>query len=256
MTRAPGGFAVLIILWMLALLALIADRMIVVGRSEIRITDNLRTAATAEAAADGAVFEAIYRLSVTGPGGWKIDGRAREVMVGRQRVVVRVEDESMKINPNAAPAVLLQALLQQIGMPSGPARELGERIVAARTARPGVTAPAGGPLRNLGQLAAIPGVNGDLVARLAPHLTLDDPGGVPPGPLDPIVAAALRVAPPPPVTVKSGNAKPSKTVMNRTVTIRAQVGPPGAGSFERDAIVRIGAGSNYQILSWRADRDI
>ena len=35
MNRSQGGFAVLIILWMLALLALIADRMIVMARGAV-----------------------------------------------------------------------------------------------------------------------------------------------------------------------------------------------------------------------------
>ena len=163
MNRGPGGFAVLIILWMLALLALIADRMIVVGRSEIRIADNLRTAAIAEAAADGAIFEGIYRLGVNGPGGWKIDGRDRHVFVGREDVTVRLEDDGMKINPNLAPAPLLQAILQQVGMPAAEARVAAGWIVAARTRAPG-SATLGGKFRTLAQLAAVPGISRDIAA--------------------------------------------------------------------------------------------
>ncbi len=258
MKQAPGGFAVLIILWMLALLALIADRMIVVGRSEVRIADNLRAAATAEAAADGAVFEGIYRLGLPGPGGWKIDGRPRHVRIGRQDLGVRVEDERMTINLNAAPAPLLQALLQQVGMPSGLARIAGERIVATRVQVPSAAAPSAGPFRTLGQLAAVPGIGRETAALLASHLTLDDSGGVAPGPLDPIVAAALRQAPPPPApaAAKPVAAQQKKPETTRTVTIRAVVDGVGASSFERDAVVRLGGPSIYRILSWRADRDV
>lgn len=257
MTRDPGGFAVLIILWMLALLALIADRMIVVGRSEVRIADNLRAAAVAEAAADGAVFEAIYRLGVAGPGGWKIDGRPRAVRVGRLDVIVRVEDERMKINLNTASAPLLQALLQQAGMPSGPARLAGARIVALRTQAATAAAPLAGPFRTLGQLATVPGIGREMAARLASHLTLDDPGGVPPGPLDPIVAAALRLVPPPPAAVTPiVAAQQKKPAPTRTVTIRATIAGGGIATFERDAVVRLGGTPVYRILSWRADRDV
>ena len=255
MNRGPGGFAVLIILWMLALLALIADRMIVVGRSEIRIADNLRTAAIAEAAADGAIFEGIYRLGVNGPGGWKIDGRDRHVFVGREDVTVRLEDDGMKINPNLAPAPLLQAILQQVGMPAAEARVAAGWIVAARTRAPG-SATLGGKFRTLAQLAAVPGISQDIAARLVPHLTLNDPGGKKPGALDPWVDAALREAPPPPPPKRPPLAGQNKPPASRAVTIRALVGPPDAPLFERDATVRLSGNQSYRILFWGTGGEI
>ena len=258
MNRSQGGFAVLIILWMLALLALIADRMIVVGRSEVRIADNLRMAAVAEAAADGAIFEGIYRLGVKGPGGWKIDGRDCHVSVGRENVLVRLEDESMKINLNAASAPLLQALLQQVGMPSGEAREVAARIVLRRTqvARPEV--PLAGNFRTLGQLATVAGMSRGVMARLIPHLTLNDPGARAPGPLDRVVAAALREAPPAPVAKPANPANPNQknTITTRTFMIRALIGSPDAPLFERDAIISLNGNQSYRILSWQANGDV
>jgi hypothetical protein len=62
----------------------------------------------AEAAADGAIFEAIFNL--TDPQAaqrWPIDGAAHELIVGESRVMVRLEDEAQWINPNMASPALL-----------------------------------------------------------------------------------------------------------------------------------------------------
>ncbi len=275
MRPRPGGFAVLMILWLLALLALIADRMILVGRSETRIAHNLRVEASAEAAADGGVFEAIYRLSLSRPGGWRIDGRAHEIVIAGQPVTIRIQDEAFKINPNLAPPSVLQALLAQLGVSAVAAHELGTAIVTWRTpirdpiraaqfaeARraAGVPATMPGPFPTLASLAAVPGMTDDILARLTPHLTLDDSGGKSPGGLDPAVAAALHaapvIAPAPPAAVPAqpNRPRPPGTPLH-TVTIRALAGSINDPTFERDAVVRLGGGRDYRIIAWSADGD-
>ena len=247
---------------MLALLALIADRMIVVGRTESKIAYNLRSEAVAEAAADGAVFEAIYRLTVVPPRGWTLDGRAHRVVIGGETIAVGVEDENTKINLNAASQAVLEALLRQVGVTADQSRILAAEIVewrapnqdpaqAARIAirRQLAGLPEVAPFHMLGELAGVPGMTADLVARLMPHLTLDDPGGKNPGRLDPIVAAALKEA----SAIASLSQAKTPISLQHVVTIRAQV--LGDVGFERDAIVSVGGGQSYRIVSWAADRD-
>ena len=263
MSRGQGGFAVLIILWMLALLALIADRMIVVGQAETRIAYNLRTEAAAEAAADGGVFEAIYRLMQTKPGAWKADGRRHFLSIGGQTVNIRLEDEAAKINLNSASFPMLQALLQQLGQPLEAAQSLAQAIIDWRSTTlpmPRVTqiaaeyraaglprGPAQASFVTIAELGGVIGMTPALVAQIAPHVTVTDAGGKNPGRLDPVVAAVLKSLPAAPPAKQTGTSTPA-----RTLTIRSWVGTGGV-SFERDAIVKIGGPAGYRILAWAAD---
>lgn len=275
MSSRAGGFAVLMILWLLVLLALIADRMIVVGRSEVRIAANLRAQATAEAAADGGVFEAIYRLSLSRGAPWRTDGRAHEIVIAGQLVTIRVQDEALKINPNLATGPLLEALLSQLGVPATTAKTLAAAIVSSRTpikdpiraaelaeARRAAGQPSSppGPFARLATLVAVPGMTDAIATRLIPHLTLDDSGGKDPGPLDPAVSAALRAAPlppaPPPASAPQARGQPRPAVKPiHTVTIEAIAGPARDPVFERDAVVRLGGDRDYRLIAWSADGD-
>src|SRR6516225_7713049 len=109
--RRSRGFALLIVLWTLVLIAFIVAHITANGRTEIRIADNLVDNAVARAAADGAIAAAIFNL--TNPRQeqrWPLDGGWRPLAVGDSRVALRLEDEASRINPNLASAPLLQAL--------------------------------------------------------------------------------------------------------------------------------------------------
>lgn len=248
---------------MLALLALIADRLIVVGQAETRIAFNLRTEATAEAAADGGVFEAIYRVMQTKPGAWKADGRRHFLSIGNQMVNIRLEDEATKINLNSASFPVLRALLQQLGQPPEAAQSLAQAIIDWRSTNlpaPRVTqiateyraaglprGPAQAPFVTVAELGGVIGMTAELAAQIAPHVTVTDPGGRNPGRLDPVVAAALKSVPAAPSATKT-----AANASAQTVTIRSRVGS-GNIRFERDAIVKFGGPGGYRILAWAAD---
>ena len=61
------GIVLLVVLGVMALLALIGTRLTSTGRVETQIARNALAAAMAEAAADGAVHEAIFRLRDRSP---------------------------------------------------------------------------------------------------------------------------------------------------------------------------------------------
>ncbi len=61
--RRDGGFALIVVLWTLVLIAFIVAHLTANGRTEIRIASNLVANSAAMAAADGAIFAAIYNLS-------------------------------------------------------------------------------------------------------------------------------------------------------------------------------------------------
>src|SRR6516162_2103706 len=111
-----GGFALLIVLWTLVLIAFIVAHITASGRTEIRIADNLVDNAVARAAADGAISTAIFNLTNPRPEQrWPLDGAPRGLAVGDSRVALQLEDEASYINPNLASPQLLQALLQTLG---------------------------------------------------------------------------------------------------------------------------------------------
>src|SRR5579863_10280285 len=106
------GFALIIVLWACVLIAMIVIHLTATGRTELRIAGNLAANAVAQAAADGAIYQAIFNLLDPQPDErWTLDGSTHELQVGNNQVTVRLEDEAARINPNLASRALLEALL-------------------------------------------------------------------------------------------------------------------------------------------------
>src|SRR5205085_12552338 len=78
------GFALLIVLWMLVLLAFVVAQMTAAGRTEGRIAGNLAANSRSQAAADGAIYEAIFHVSDARPEQhWQVDGSEHAVQLAR-----------------------------------------------------------------------------------------------------------------------------------------------------------------------------
>src|SRR6266700_789969 len=74
------GFALLIVLWVLVLIAFLTAHVTATGRTEIRIAGNLAANAAAQAAADGAIYQSIFNLlDPRQDERWPLDGRRHEV---------------------------------------------------------------------------------------------------------------------------------------------------------------------------------
>lgn len=63
-----GGFALPVVLWTVALLALLTTRGAATGRTEAQLAGSLRDAVTADAMADGATHEAVFCFPAVGVG--------------------------------------------------------------------------------------------------------------------------------------------------------------------------------------------
>ena len=127
--RRDDGFALIIVLWTLVLIAFIVAHVTANGRTEIRIAGNMVAEATAEAADDGAIVVAIFNLLDPNPDQrWPLDGSPQEVRIGSSRVILRLQDESGRINPNSASPQLLEALLQVTGSDTESARRLAASV--------------------------------------------------------------------------------------------------------------------------------
>ena len=264
--RRDRGFALLIVLWTLVLIAFLVLHLTASGRTEIRIADNLVDNAVAAAAADGAISEAIFNLSNPRPDQrWRLDGAPHPLTVGDSRVTVRLADEAERINPNLASPVLIEALLRAVGSDPATAQRLTAAIAdwvgSAATAQPQSVlfaqyraagldyGPPGSPLESLDELGKVLGMTPALLAKLRPHLTLYGPPEPDPTGTDPVVAAAIALIP---QLTQARSAVGPLPEDVQTVRITASSLGPGNARVTRTAIVRVGPTlpQGYVVLAW------
>jgi general secretion pathway protein K len=265
--RRDGGFALIVVLWTLVLIAFIVAHLTATGRTEVRIASNLVADSVAQAAADGAIFEAIFNLSDPRPEQrWPVDGTMHQIVIGHSRVLVRLEDEASWINPSSAPPELIEALLRVTGSDPDTAHRLaaaiGEWVGSAGIARPqdAVLAeyraagldygPPGAPIETIDELGRVLGMTPPLLAAIRPHLTLFGPAQPNPATTDPVVATALTLVAPQAGPVPA----PANPAVLDLVTVRitALASGPANARVVRTAVVRIGASmpQGYTILAW------
>lgn len=266
MTAAcPGrdrGFALLVVLWAVVLLTLLVSQLTAAGRTELQVAANLRGAAAAEAAADGAVHAAVFH--VLNPAQPWSPGVDRALPVPGGQAVLRIEDEGGKVNPNTAPPELLRALLRRVGADSRTADRLAAAIVDWRfpgsQGQPGgakepqyraagrTYGPAGAPFRSVSELGAVLGMTPELLARLAPNVSVFTEGEPDLAAATPIVRQAIQ-------DLRGGRLTPSRAQPLRTVTITARVTGDAGGRFVRRATIRLGRSEKepmFRILTWDA----
>lgn len=206
--RGPGerGFALLVVLWWTALLALLGTQLATAGRFEAQRAGNLRSAATARAAAEGVLQEAVFHLLDGSPAGWAADGAPRVVRVTGGLAHLDIRSEAAKIGLNQASAGLLAALLARLGTDPRQAASLADAILDWRTATSrrralGAKAPeyrAAGrdyappnsDFETLDELRLVRGMTPDIMARLTPYMSVYQLGDPDLALADPIVRLA------------------------------------------------------------------
>jgi len=262
------GFALLIVLWSLAFIAFLDTQLVASGRQDMQMARNVMDAAVAEAAADGAVQEAIFRMFDTSAEHWGADDTPRALRLGPVSVTVRIEPESDHVNPNIASTKLLQALLAQLGTDPVTAATVADSIVRwrrsggtpawlrAETARYRAAgrdyAPSGLPFHRATDLAAVLGMTPTVLARLVPHLTVFSAADPTVATRDPAVASALREV----AAAADAGDKPdddSGDDAGATVSVIADARGPGDTRFIAHAVVRIDSAvttSRYRILAF------
>jgi len=261
-----SGFALIIVLWTLVLIAFIVLQITASGRTEIRIAGNLVANAMAEAAADGAIFEAIFNLTeAQADQRWSIDGTTHQLEIGDSRVVVRLEDEAGWINPNTATPALLEALLHVTGSDPESARRvatgIGEwvgsapvtksqeaRLAEYRTA--GLDyGPPSAPLETIDELGRVLGMTPAILTTIRRHLTLFGPPEPSATTTDPIVAAAVAEVMQTGQLTSPGNQTPPDVLTIRITAVA--LGPSNARAI-RLAIARVGAmlPRGYEVRAW------
>jgi general secretion pathway protein K len=206
------GFALLIVLWTLALMALIGTYLLAAARQDTQLARILLNAATVEAAANGAMQQAIFKVLDSPGQRWVPDGSLHIVELGGATVAVRIENEAGKVNPNFASAALLRALLIHVGADPATSTTLARAIVQWReagmptgesiTTADSAIADHGYPpedrpdvITSLDELEAVPGMTAALLVRLRPHLTVFSNGDPDSSTHDPVVTRALSEVP-------------------------------------------------------------
>ncbi len=257
--RRERGFALLIVLWTLVLVALIVSHMVAAARQETRLAANLRTGAELGAVADGGVHEAIFHVLDKSAAHWAADGLVHRSANRQVSLDIRVRSEAGKVNLNTAPLDLLSALLRETGLDRAAADGIAVAIVAWR-ARPGQAPsmaaayrqagreyePPNAPFESVRELEDVLGVTPAILGKVAPYLTIYHDGNVNLAAADPIVQRAVEdvygAIPAP------GRAEPDESVIH--VSVVASLGPARAG---REAIIRLGpapGGRLYQVMTW------
>lgn len=264
------GFALLIVLWTLVLIAFVVAQVAASGRTEMRIASNLTANTAAQVAADGAIYEAIFHLADPQPDRqWRFDGNVRELVIGNTRIEVTIEDEAGRINPNLASVPLLGGLLRAVGVDPERAadltRAISEWVGSGEVVQPAADAlaqyrafgldygPPGAPLETIDELCGVRGMTAELCNLLRPHLTLFGPAQPNPRAADPVVMAAIELSSDGTSTLPDAS---SRNDAWEIVRIHANAEGPGNTKVGRVAVVRIGslAAQRYAPLIW-ADED-
>ncbi len=184
------GFVLILVIWLAALLALLAVGFSSAVRANLRLTSSAVQGAKAEALADGGVELAVLSLIAGGAERrFPIDGSLRSCsMRGLGVAGLRIQDTGGRVNLNLASERMLQALFIGLGAGPGAASTMSDAILDYRDAdsnrRPNgaekpeylaagrALGPKNAPFDTVEELNQVLGVDPALVALAMPHLTV------------------------------------------------------------------------------------
>jgi len=265
-----AGFALVLVLCVLAVLSVIAVTLIRETREETRFESAVIEDAKAEALAEGGVEQSIVELLIPpGHGAWQTDGSLHEIHLGEGVVLIRIEDESGRINLNLADEATLVSMLVSVGLEAGAAEHLAAAIVDYRNPR-SIKTPGGaealdyeaaglhygpkhGTFNAPEELMQVLGMTPEIMQAIEPLVTVYSP--------DPEVnrqaasAGVLRALPRGYFdnfglsTINAGTAASPATAIRVTAAATTQ----GGGHFIREVIMlrTTFPASTFTILSWR-----
>jgi general secretion pathway protein K len=273
------GIAFLVVLWLLALLAILLGSFALLARSESLQARHYYDATRARYAAEAGIAHAAFALAFPDQSlRWLPDGRRYEVGYADAMLDIRVTDESGKLDINAADEALLSAFFQVMGLDLLESGALAAAVMDWRDPDDLVTlngaeaddyaaagldyGPANAPFTLIAELQQVLGMDYALYERVAPLITVHSGQPVPnlafaaaellqavmQG-IDPQLAQqliALREAydpasgMPPPLLPDGTPAVASGGT--GTYSIRARATLPNGAWTELDATIRLGGG--------------
>jgi general secretion pathway protein K len=272
--RRQRGIVLVVVLWVLALLGIIAASFSRQTRVEVRVAHNLVENAKAEALADAGVERAMLGLLDPNEATvWRADGRPYLLALGEGRVRITLQDEAGKIDLNLASDEMLQGLFEAVGLSPGDAALMVDRVVDFRDPddrrRPaGAEDPdyiAAGhpqgaknaPFESVEELLQVLGMTREIYERVAPYLSVYSRRQVEPLSASPLVLEVLRRVAPDLLARLQGARQTGVgaplLIRPRTVAVRAEASTSGGGVFIREAILQRFARPQqpFRILEWR-----
>lgn len=268
-TPAEGGFVLVSVLWLLALLTLVALVLLSAVRLDVRAAGQLMRHAEAEALADGLMRLVALRLGdrdrrPLADAGLARDGTPMRCRHGDAVVAIAVTDAGGLVDLNAASAGLLAWLLRGLGVAPDRAATLAATIVDFRDADdvPGVNGaesaayraaglahgPKNAPFETVTELDQVLGMDLALLNRLRAVATVHSrqPGiDAAVAPREVLVAAAasfgagMAAASPELGAAERTNIPSEFRIASRgrayRVTVDVQL--PGGGRFAREAVI-------------------
>jgi general secretion pathway protein K len=189
-TGNQHGAALLLVMWLIALLAAVVGAFALIARTEHLQGRVLVRGLVAENAARAGIEYAMTRIAATEPRQqWLPDGRTHRWRYGGARVEVKIVDENGKIDLNQADAALLTEFIRAFEPDQQRAAQLASFILDWRDPD-SLTQPAGGgedadyasaglpygakdgEFESVAELEQVMGFTPDLYAKMAPHLTV------------------------------------------------------------------------------------
>jgi general secretion pathway protein K len=261
--RRERGFALVAAVAGVAVLAYIAVQVLAVDRGGIALAGGRVGQARLAAAADAGIYMAIHGLaSEDRAERWSIDGRPRDLEFDGVALTAKVEDERGK----APLAGLYETQARALFAGAGASGERLDRLVAEfvdweseEVATPPAPPPAPqvrhGPMRSVGELAALPDMTPEIYARVAPAVTAfpEMTGG-----FDTSNASALAIATMQALGGESAESidtqsqfvderpvqqiAPDDHLFGRTLTVRVVARDQAGGRARRMAIVELTGG--------------
>lgn len=184
------GVALLLVMWLIALLAALIGAFALIARTEHLQGSVLVRGQVAENAARAGIEYALTRVSESEPRRqWLPDGRAHRWRYADAEVEVKLIDENGKVDLNQADMTLLTELLRRFQVDQQQAARLTAAIMDWRDPD-SLSQPAGGgedvdyasaglpygakdaEFESVAELEQVLGFTPELYARLAPHLTV------------------------------------------------------------------------------------
>lgn len=135
-TCGEHGLALVIVLWIVAVLSVIAASVLQIGRTDLRLAQNITEATAADLLSDGAIETAIHGLMGARADAdvWSADGTVYAWRDGRATYIARATSEHGRVDLNFAQVELLYELAIVLGVEEQRARQVAASIVDFRDA--------------------------------------------------------------------------------------------------------------------------
>jgi general secretion pathway protein K len=251
-----AGFALIAVIWSLGLITLLGTAVIVGARYRTRVTSDYASVAAATIAAESAVNLGIVAV-LTPPARRNLKFPLTCRMPGGERALITVEEETGKIDLNAATPDILSHFFSALTLDQSAGTRIAARIAAfrkpvddqsnsivAQSAKPS----ASPRFKTILQLDQIDGIPPSLFRRALPFLTVrsgrQEPDKVA---ASPELRKLLNLEPPQPTAPARGLPD------SGSLTIRADVVARDGTRFIREALVSLGADHSKTLVvnEWR-----